>query len=1251
MRSQRLFAFALLTLLLALASVPPAYAQSDRGSITGTVTDPTGAVVPNAKVTATSLDTGETREVATGDEGSYTLPQLAAGRWRVSVEAQGFKSVTIEEYKVAVQITHSLDVKLEIGAVADVVTVTAEQQAAIQTDTPVRQTNVNERQVKELPLQVSAEFSGRTPLSFIFLDSNVTAATGAGTNASNFRVNGGQGGGTEILIDGASTRRAQNGSFFSEVAPGPNAYQEFTISTSNYSAEFGQSSGGVVNFTLKSGGNEFHGEVYDIFRNNALNANSFTNNQNNIPIARDHRHDFGGNIGGPIYLPRFGEGGKSYWSGRNRAFFFFNMESYRNAEGENVLLSVPTARMRTGDFGELLTDPAVLARTGPLQIFSPISGFDSAGRPIVAPGGSRTAIPGNRLDLFRLPTGQSIIDPVGANIISFYPLPNRPGVFRNYLAQTANPTRMNNPTGKIDAILSQNSRLAVSFAYRNNTRIAGGSPRFPDPIIAEGRWNQFFKSQFYRVQHDYTFGPNVLNHFNAGFNRYDVANRNTTEGFSSQSLGFPAGATQDKAFPLIGIPGYGDPADPNGDVRAYQGIGSTFFSDRLRDNTFEVSDFLTYIRGRHNMRFGADFRFQRFNVHQLLSPGGQFNFRSPQTSNCNCDAEGFPIASLLTGATEFSFNAAQNFDPAWKQFTHSYFFQDDIKLTQHLTVNAGVRYDLPGLRTESHGAFRGFDPTVANPSAGGRLGALVTADATANGGIQAPRETLTRPDRSNFGPRVGFAYTLGSKTVVRGGAGLYYAPILYGFNGSGVLTEGTAGFNTPYVSNCDTGPGCTASERSDLFLRSFRQVTAATPTSQLIGNTVDYFDQNFRTGRTFQYGLDIQHQLPWKFVATLSYTGHRASRLRSNFNRINSVPFNALRLGAPILNRNINPFDATTNPNGLRPEERTYAQSVGVNIPANGNAVYTGFNGSVGQALRPFPQYNNINNILESQGRSWYDAGTAKLERRFSSGIQFGASYTFSKLLTNASEDLLGASPTGSLIQVPGDASGLKSVSPNNAAHVFVVNYLIELPFGKGHRFMNSGGWSDRIFGGWQINGIQRYESGLPLIIRSTRNNFFGGGVAGFNTDLRPNLTGQPILTNNPMTGSRVQVFNTNAFAFPQCYDCGDVPPEFVGGAINPAYAAYFANPLRFFGNASPTLSSARVNPFFLENVSLLKKTRLTETVTMELGAEAFNLFNRHRFNYPTSDFNDPNFGFATVNGDPAFYAPRVIQIRVRFTY
>jgi len=900
--------------------------------------------------------------------------------------------------------------------------------------------------------------------------------------------------------------------------------------------------------------------------------------------------------------------------------------------------------MRSGDFSELLTDPVVLAQNGgPIQLYSPIAGYAPNGTVLVAPLGSRVAIPGNRIDLFRLPTGQSIIDPVGSAIMQYFPLPNRSGVFRNFLSSTTTPTVMNSPTFKIDTVVSERQHLSFSFSYRNNTRFAGGAPRFPEPVVAFGVWRQFFKSQFYRLQHDFTFSPKLLNHFNAGFTRYDVANRNTTEGFNEvQSLGVPVGAFQGVAFPNIDFPGYGNPADPNGNWRAYQGIGSTFFSDRIRDNTVELSDFITYVTGRHTMRFGADVRISQFNVHQLLDPGGRTNFRSPQTSNCNCDAQGSPIASLLVGATEFSFNNQQAIDPAWRALTHSYFFQDDIKVTPRLTINAGLRYDLPGLRSEAQNRFRGFDPNVANPAAGGRAGALVGAGGQS--GLQAQYKTLAKPDRSNFGPRLGFAYAYNDRTVVRGGIGLYYAPLVYGIGGGGTLTEGTIGYSTPYVANCDTGPGCTANERGDLFLRSFRQMTPINPNSQFIGSSVPYYDRNFRTGRTLQYSLDLQRELPFKLAATLSYIGHRGSRLRSDFNRVNALPFNALPLGAELLNRNLNSVTAA---------ERAYASSVGVTIPASSSAVFAGFNGSVGQSLRPFPQYNDITNILESQGRSWYNAGTAKIERRFAQGIQFGASYTFSKLITDASEDILGGSPIGSLIQIPGNASQLRTISPNNATHVFVVNYLLELPFGKGKRFLNRGGITDRLVGGWQLNGIQRYQSGLPLVVRLSRQGFFGGGsVSGFNTDLRPNLTGQPILTGNDLTGQRVQVFNPSAFSAPPCYDCGGiVPPEFVGGSINPAYIAYYSDPNRFFGNAPAVIPGTNVLPFYSENLSLLKKTRLTERFTLELGAEAFNVFNRHRFNFPGSDLIDPfNFGFSSV-GDSNFYAPRVIQLRVRFIY
>ncbi|HZI17294.1 MAG TPA: TonB-dependent receptor [Pyrinomonadaceae bacterium] len=1228
MKSLKLSA-ALLLALAVLWAAPAATAQSDRGSITGTVTDQSGAVVPGAKVTATSLDTGEAREVASSGEGSFTLPELRAGRWRVSVEAPGFKTATVEDYKVAVQVRHTVDFTLEVGVVTDVVTVTSDSSPVLQSDSPVRQTNVTERQVKELPLLVSSESAGRSPLAFIFLDSTVAAGTGTGTNASNFRVSGGQSQGAEILIDGASTRRQQNGTFFTEVAPGPNAYQEFTISTSNYSAEFGNSSGGIINFTLKSGGNEFHGEVYDLFHNDALNANSFLNNAQGLPKNRDHQHNFGGNIGGPIYLPRFGEGGRSYWSGRNRAFFFFNFEGYRFAQGENVFVSVPTARMRQGDFGELLTDPDLISRNGgPIQIFDP-----------TMPVGQRNPIPNNDLRTYISPvTGQSIIDPVGRNIANLFPLPTRPGVFRNYLAQSQIPNTMNSPTFKLDFTLSDKQRLTFSFAYRNNERIAGGAPRFPFPFVASGVWQQFFKSQFYRLQHDYTFGPTLLNHLNVGFTRYDVANRNTTEGLDPRTLGFPPNATQNKGFPVIGFPGYGDPADPfNPNVRAYQGINSTFFSDRLLDNGIHVSDFLTHVRGNHTMRFGADFRQSQFNIHQILDPGGEINFRANQTANGCCERsnEGFPIASLLTGATEFSFNSQQQLDPSWRQISHSYFFQDDWKVTQRLTVNVGVRYDIPGLRFEARDRFRGFDPDVPNPAAGGRRGAIVTAGGS--GALGAERRTLVRPDYSNIGPRLGFAYGLSDSTVVRGGIGLYYSPIAYGFGGSGTLTEGTIGYNSPRPPNINGG----ADANPDLFLRNFRSVPPVDPTGQFIGSDIDYFDENFRTGRTLQYGLDLQHQLPYKFVVQLSYTGHRADRLRSDLGRINAIPLNALRLGFELLNK---PLSA------IGPDERAFAQQVGVALPANPNAVFQGFNGSVGQALKPFPQYGLIRNQLESMGRSWYNAGTAKLERRFSNGVQFGASYTFSKLITDASENLFGGSPIGSVLQNPYDRGSLRAVSPTSIPHVFVVNYLVEFPFGRGKRFMSDSRAADFFLGGWQLSGIQRYQSGLPLVIRRTGQDAFScGGPTGFCTDVRPNLTGAPILTgNSQLVNGRVQIFNPGAFAAPRSFNQG-APPLLVDGKINQNYVNYYSNPLAFFGNAPAVLDFARDIPFLSENVSLLKKTRLTETLTLELGLEAFNVFNRHRLTQPGSDLQDP-VGFS-FSGIDAGYQPRIVQARVRFIF
>jgi hypothetical protein len=1222
MKARKHFGMALVWLLLSCAGAFTAFAQSDRGTVTGTVKDPSGAVVSGAAVTATNASTGAVHTTTTSGEGDYTLSELPAGSYKITVAVAGFKTSN-QNVTVAVQETRRLDFQLVVGIASESITVTP--QAALQADSPVQQTFVTEKQVRELPLEVTAEFSGRTPLSFIFLDSSITSGTadsGSRTNASIFRVNGGQAMGTSILIDGASTQRAQNGTFFSEVAPGPDAFQEFTVSTSSYSAEFGGSSGGVVNFTLKSGGNAYHGETYDLLRNTALNANSFLNNANGLPRNLDHENDFGFNLGGPIWIPKL-------YKGTNRSFFFFNYEGYRFKRGENVLLTVPTAKMHTGDFSELLTDPYVLSFfNGPVLIYDPT----------IAPNQRTTPIPGNRLDLYTNPsTGKSVIDPVGQAILNHFPMPPAgTGVFHNYRASSLAPTDMNSYVAKLDQVITDKQRLSGSYTYRANVRIVGGFPRFPLPFIAQDVWHQIFKSHFARAQYDYTITPALVNHLNLAWSRADVTNQNTGFGhIPSVELGMPANATQDLAFPRAGFPGYG-PVETSPDPRAAQNIGSTFFSDHLPDNTVEISDTATWVKGRHTFKFGGDIKWQQLNVLQYVDPGGTFNFRGDQTGsdvgpNGFAGGGGWPIASLLTGATEFSFINIHSVRPAWRYFAPAFFANDDIKVTPRLTLNVGARYEIPYPRTEAHNFMRGFDPAVPNPDpqiAGARLGALVGAGG--QGGLQAKNRGLVNPDYSDFGPRVGFAYSLSNKSVVRGGIGLYYAPLL-----SSDIVSGLEGYNT---SRLRTPNG----RQSSAFLATYPAAPVPDPSGQFIGSDVDYFDPHFKLGRTVQYSLDYQRQLPSSFVMTLGYVGAHGTRLRSNFKRMNALPLNDLKLGFPMLTEPL--ANALANP-----AEVAYATSVGVSLPSSVAAVHPGFNGSVAQALRPFPQYGQIIQQLESQGTSLYNALQIKVDRRYTRGFQFGFSYNFSKLITNAAEDLFGRSPINNVVQNPFDIRSLRSVSPNNAAHVAVFNYLYELPFGRGRAYLSHSGLVNKFVGGWQINGIQRYQAGLPIVVLDSDNPFTSDflNLVGYYSSIRPNLTGQPILTGKSPSGINFQLLNPAAFSLPPTFNNAAVTGTDV---TQPKYQNYYADPTKFFGNAPPVISGVRALPFFSEDLSVMKRTPITERYIIELRAEFFNAFNRNGYFPPDGDLRDlggGNFGKSGVGS----LEPRVVQFGLKVIY
>ncbi len=1245
----------------------PGYGQSDRGAISGAVRDTNGAAVSAAQITLTNRNTGEKRELNTTIEGNFTIPELRADLYNLTVKATGFKTSSVDNIQVGVQVTSRIDVKLEIGEVGETVTISAADVISLQTDSPVQQRNVTERQVRELPLIVAAESGGRTPLAFIYLDSSITPTTdgggSGGTNATNFRVNGSQGLGTDILIDGVATRRGENGSFFSEVAPGPNAFQEFTISTNNYSAEFGNSTGGVVNFTIKTGSNDFHGEGYFFLNNEAFNANIARNRMLDIERPLDRQKDFGFSVGGPVRLPKkiFGPLG---YDGRNRTFFFFNYGGYRTTRTETVDISVPTLKMRQGDLSELLTDPYVLQYFGgPVQIFDPRQ----------SPG-QRVAIPGNRMDLYE---GGALISPIGRNFVNLFPLPNQPGlmgggVHRNYRASSAVTAETNYYVSKVTQNISDRQTVNVSYTFRALPSVKGGFPRFDPPFVAEGRWDQLFRSYYARLQHDYTFTPRLLNHINLGWNRTYVENHNFGRGAGrATALGVLRGTTQDLGLPLIGFPNYGNDVTSL-DPRSYQGGGSTTFDNDTSDNTAQFTDFINYTRGRHTFKFGGDVRVQQLNVRPNFDLGGRYNFMGRQTANVLADttraggavtgvAEGWPIASLLAGATEFSWNSLQTAQPSWKYIFAAGFIQDDFKMTSKLTLNLGVRYDFNRPRTERHDRYRGFDPNAPNQVAAGRLGAIVGA--AGQGGLAAINEGLVNPDRTDLGPRIGFAYLINDKTVIRGGYGIFYAPLFYNANGN----DGLEGYNPGSLNiNSDLNALNTIDERgfarTPIGLDRYPALPIANPNLQNVGlldRTLDYYDLNYKLGRTAQYNLDLQRELPSSILLSISYIGNRGTRLRSRLMPLNAAPIEALRLGNTLLRKRL--ADVTA-------DDRAYAASVGFTLPASPDAVYPDFGnqpaltssflaGTVAQALRPYPHYGNINNRLESDGQSWYNAAKIDLRRRFANGAQIGASYTFSKFITDAGEDLYGDSPITGVLQNPRDRRSLRSIAPGSYPHSLVVYYLAELPFGRGKRFLNQGGMIDRLVGGWQISGVQRYRSGQSL------SPFVPGGqrefldLVGIGGNLRTNLTGQPFYTGNDEVGLNFGYLNPAAFTPPPDYrSIPQVPdPANPGQTIpapigSPEYRAFYTDPLRFLGTVAPTFDNLRMRNYYSEDVSILKKTRITETTALELRAEIFNLFNRSRFAGPNMNVTDPgNYGVVGRFAD--ILQPRRIQVGARFIF
>ena len=1234
-RSQ--FVYLLVIALFFFTSV--SFAQSTRGELAGSITDASGAVISGAQIVAVNSDTGATSQTTSTSSGAYHFTELSIGRYSITVTAPGFSVSTSNGVQVTVNSTSSLNVVLKAGAVSESVTVDASG-ARIETESSDIGGTISARQITELPLAIAGGVGAlRSPENFAFLVPGTTGPGAGGPTGLNgngvffAKLGGGQSFGAEVLLDGASITRSENGSSFDETSPSVEALQEFKVTTATPVAEFGRTTGGTESFVTKGGTNQYHGTAFDIFINDALNSNGWfehgLRNQcdptdtaclNKYRTAVNRKNDYGGSFGGPLRIPHL-------YNGTDRTFFFFSWEQYRQTLSAISQATVPTTTggttglgQRGGDFSEVLGGPTAVINpcTGQAvlqnQIFDPdtTSSAISATNPTGIP--CRLPFPGNII-----PQGR--FSPAALKLTAALPAPNQAatpnapyGFFNNYSNRGSFPILNTTQTIRVDQSITQKSKIWASYSVRDNNRTSVDN--LPPPL--SGNVPQDFNTHYVRAGWDYTLTPNLLNHINLGYNRTNSLNYAETIGGPNYAAEAGVGNVVANAFPVMNFDG----------LDSFTTYGNGQNGDNI-DNGIRANDSVSWQKGRHSFKFGIDFRYQQYSTLQHSVP--TINFLRSQTDvarlpNTPQFQSGNSFASLLLGQVDNSAQTAYIHSPRWNSHYVGGFVQDDFKATQNLTLNLGLRYDVDSPRHEADNDTSNFSLTAPDPHANNLPGALIFGKTCHCNSAWA--DTYFK----DIAPRVGFAYMLpqtDGKAVLRGGVALLFGPLQYTDFGSAM----TVGYTVPISASA--GDGFTPAFKLDSgFPQAFPTAPNLDPGQLNNGNFAavggSFISKDMgRPAMTTNWSLQLQDELSQDLILTMGYVGQRAQNLRSSLQNINNIPLSAFSYG-----------------------DRLGDDFISAGHPADGiSAPYPTFNGQLYRALRPFPQYDYIATdcCLQNVGHSSYDAMVLSLNRRFRQGFNLQTSYTWSKNLTDADSALPNTSP-GALQQDQNvyDHRLEKSVSISNIPQTFVVSYLYELPFGRGRRWLSQNRALDYLVGGWQIGGIQRYQSGQPISFGCAT------GIPGYQNCIRFSKGGATNLANgNDKLHS--SSFNNQSW-FNSAYR-----PAGTNGAGDPGVPmgqAGFVDNNRYFRNGGAftlgegidrVTSNVRTPGWRSEDFSLIKKIPITERVHFELKAEAIDAFNRHNFNVPDLVPSDPSFGIPQIGS--ITLGPRVIQLTGRISF
>jgi Carboxypeptidase regulatory-like domain len=1062
-----------------------ALGQEFRATITGRVLDPNKAAVAGATVTLRNPRTNEAVSAPTNADGVYNIPFLQPGSYNITVEAAGFKKYVRDNQELQVGQTASIDVALEIGAASETVTITGD--APLLEETKADRGNVIEnRRIVELPLNARNPFMLSTLTPGITYNGPAIYQRPFDNGAiADWSINGGINRSNEFLLDGAPNNSIQGGNNIAYVPP-VDAVGEFKIITNSYDAQYGRTAGGVVNVQIKSGGNQYHGSLYEFYRRNWLDSNYLFSNARGLPAGRFRKSDgtfakaehfldqYGGVIEGPVRLPKklFGPLG---YDGRDKTFFIFNYEGYREGTPNPDIRTVPTPAFINGDFREYKTTTGTL-----IKIYDPMSanatnnftrqqfmGCDGKTPNVICP---------------------DRINPIAQKLLAFYPKPNNvsPGSepWRNNFADIPNIAndKFKNWIFKIDQNLGEKDKVFFRYGYNNRAEIrwTNGITSGPaqDGQLPLNRINYAGVADWV-----HTFSANTILNIRVSGNRYiEEARFQDGLGYDITQLGFPAALAAQLPTPMFPRFNFYNTSTNAEFVQ----LGRGSFS-REPTNVYSVQPNMTYIRGAHNMRFGMDLRYAQY--ARLVSGNGgmalTFNraFTQAVFSDTFDANSGSPMASLLIGAVSATdtLNVQRSFidNNAFPIYMFKYYapwFQDDWKVTRKLTLNFGLRYDLNKPGVERYGRSNaGFDATTVNP-ANARIdrSKLINGSQIVGGLLFAEEgQAAVKTDKNNFQPRVGFAYSIDDKTVLRGGYGRYYVnPVGAANNAPGYPANGFS-VQTPLVASIDGNRKPLVDAFGNGVLSNpFPQGVLQPAGSSLglesfLGLGFQYSNPDFVVPKVDNFSLGIQRQLPWNIAAEVSYVGSRTYDAQSQFNGINE-PSLAFRDKCDVTkggNRNFcndrldNPFFGVAGFSGERFTSRTLSRY---------------------ELMRPFPQFGAITELERNEGRVWYNSLQVLVNKRLSRGLSLNSTYTFSKTIEEAIQQPGQQDSTASYID---DVARIKNrgLAFSDRPHRFTMSGVWELPFGKGRKYLGGANrFVDLFIGGWQAAGLYVFNSGRP---------------------------------------------------------------------------------------------------------------------------------------------------------------------------